>query len=139
MIKLNHTIVAAHEKSTSAKFLTDILGLPAPTVVGPFAIVQLGDTSLDYKDADGEIAEQHYAFLVTEREFDEILERIRQRGLPYWADPGRQERDRINTRDDGRGLYFDDPAGHLLEILTRPYGSGGKAAVNPHPLFKNAK
>jgi catechol 2,3-dioxygenase-like lactoylglutathione lyase family enzyme len=135
-IRLNHTIVAARDKETAAKFLTEILGLPAPSLVGPFAVVRVSDdTSLDYIDADGEITPQHYAFLVDESEFDEIFERILERRLTYWADPGRHERDQINTWDGGRGLYFDDPNGHLLEIITRPYGSGGTTASRPHPLF----
>ena len=135
-IRLNHTIVAAHDKKTGAKFLTEILGLPAPSLVGPFAVVRVSDdTSLDYIDTDREITPQHYAFLVDESEFDEIFERIRERGLSYWADPGRQERGQLNTWDGGRGVYFDDPNGHLLEIITRPYGSGGTTASRPHPLF----
>jgi catechol 2,3-dioxygenase-like lactoylglutathione lyase family enzyme len=139
-IRLNHTIVAAHNKEKSATFLTQILNLPAPSLLGPFAVVRIGDTSLDYMDvkeyrgADTEIAAQHYAFLVSEIEFDEIFARIREQGLTYWADPGRRERNQINGWDDGRGLYFDDPNGHLLEIITRPYGSGGTAVAKPHPL-----
>ena len=141
-IQLNHTIVAARDKDISATFLTEILGLPAPILVGPFAVVTVCDTSLDYMNveeyrtsANGEITSQHYAFLVSEAEFDEIFERIRQRRLPYWADPGRHERDQINTWDGGRGVYFADPNGHLLEIITRPYGSGGTTASRVHPLF----
>jgi catechol 2,3-dioxygenase-like lactoylglutathione lyase family enzyme len=135
-IRLNHTIVASRDRQASARFLTEILGLPEPRLVGPFAVVPVSDdTSLDYIDDDGEIAAQHYAFLVDEAEFDEIFGRIRGRGLPYWADPYRRERDRINEWDGGRGVYFDDPSGHLLEILTRPYGSGGTTTTNPHPLF----
>jgi hypothetical protein len=135
-IRLNHTIVAAHGKETAAKFLTEILGLPAPSLVGPFAVVRVSDdTSLDYIDADGEITSQHYAFLVDEGEFDEIFGRIRERRLTYWADPYRRERDQINTWDGGRGVYFDDPNGHLLEVITRPYGSGGTTASRRHPLF----
>lgn len=134
-VRLNHTIVAARDKDTAALFLTEILDLPAPSLLGPFAVVRVNDdTSLDYIDAEGEIASQHYAFLVSELEFDEIFERIRERRLSYWADPGRHERDQINTWDGGRGLYFDDPNGHLLEIITRPYGSGGMTASRPHPL-----
>jgi catechol 2,3-dioxygenase-like lactoylglutathione lyase family enzyme len=134
-IRLNHTIVAARDKEKAALFLTEILGLPAPLLLGPFAAVRVGnDTSLDYLDTDGEITSQHYAFLVSEIEFDEIFERIRERRLSYWADPVRHKRDQINAWDDGRGLYFDDPNGHLLEIITRPYGSGGTAASRPHPL-----
>jgi catechol 2,3-dioxygenase-like lactoylglutathione lyase family enzyme len=135
-IQLNHTIVAARDKDTAAMFLTEILGLSAPSRLGPFAVVRVSDdTSLDYIDVDGEITSQHYAFLVNESEFDEIFDRIRERRLSYWADPGRHERDQINTWDGGRGLYFDDPNGHLLEIITRPYGSGGTTASRPHPLF----
>ena len=139
-VRLNHTIIAAHDKEKAALFLTEILGLPAPSLLGPFAAVRVGDTSLDYMDvteyrgANGEITSQHYAFLVSEREFDEIFARIRERRLPYWADPGRHKRDQINAWDDGRGLYFEDPNGHLLEIITRPYGSGGTSASRPHPL-----
>lgn len=135
-IRLNHTIVAANDKKTAARFLTEILGLPTPLLVGPFAVVRVSDdTSLDYIDAGDEIKSQHYAFLVDESEFDQIFQRICERGLSYWADPGRQERGQINTWDGGRGVYFDDPNGHLLEIITRPYGSGGTTASRTHPLF----
>jgi catechol 2,3-dioxygenase-like lactoylglutathione lyase family enzyme len=135
-IQLNHTIVAAHDKEVAAIFLTEILGLPAPSLLGPFAVVRVSDdTSLDYTDAKGDITSQHYSFLVTEIEFDEIFERIRERSLAYWADPYRNKRNEINTWDGGRGLYFDDPNGHLLEIITRPYGSGGTTTSRPHPLF----
>ena len=134
-IQLNHTIVAARDKEQSATFLAEILGLPAPTLLGHFAVVQVGETSLDFLDSDGQITQQHYAFLVSESEFDEIFARIRDRGLDYWADPGRREPGRTNSWDDGRGLYFDDPSGHLLEIITRPYGSGGTTASNPNPLI----
>ena len=134
-VRLNHTIVAAHDRDGSARFLAEILGLPAPLVLGPFAVVQVGgDTSLDYMETEGEVVSQHYAFLVSEMEFDEIYSRICGRRLAYWSDPGRQHRDQINAWDDGRGLYFDDPNGHLLEIITRPYGSGGTTASKPHPL-----
>ena len=125
-VRLNHTIIAARDKAAAALFLTDILGLPAPSVLGPFAVVKVGeDTSLDFMDTKEEIASQHYAFLVSETEFDAIFARIRARHLPYWADPYQRERDVINSWDDGRGVYFEDPNGHLLEVLTRPYGSGG--------------
>jgi catechol 2,3-dioxygenase-like lactoylglutathione lyase family enzyme len=125
-VKLNHTIVSARDKRASAAFLAEILGLPAPVPFGPFLTVQMdNDVTLDFLSAEGEITRQHYAFLVSEKEFDEIFGRIRDRGLPYWADPFKREQERINTRDGGRGVYFEDPNGHLLEILTRPYGSGG--------------
>ena len=135
-IRLNHTIVAAHDKEKAATFLTEILGLPAPLLVDPFAMVQVSDdTSLDYVDTDGEITPQHYAFLVGENEFDQIFARISDQHLTYWADPSRHKHNEINTWDGGRGVYFDDPNGHLLEVLTRPYGSGGTTTSRPHPLF----
>jgi catechol 2,3-dioxygenase-like lactoylglutathione lyase family enzyme len=125
-VKLNHTIVAARDKRASAAFLAEILGLPAPVPFGPFLTVETGnEVTLDFLDDDEDIAPQHYAFLVSETEFDEIFGRIRDRGLAYWADPFKLEKGRLNTRDGGRGVYFEDPNGHLLEILTRPYGSGG--------------
>lgn len=133
-VRLNHTIVAARDRDASARFLAEILGLSAPVRLGPFVIVQVGDTSLDFTDSEGDIAPQHYAFLVTELEFDEIFGRIQERGLDYWADPSRERRGRINEWDGGRGAYWNDPSGHLLEIITRPYGTGGSRAPKPHPL-----
>lgn len=124
-VELNHTIVAARDKLASAVFLTDLLQLPAPTPFGPFLVVTLGNgVSLDFVETSEDIRPQHYAFLVSEAEFDTIFDRIRALGLRYWADPYRQEPDEINTRDGGRGVYFEDPNGHVLELLTRPYGSG---------------
>ena len=125
-IQLNHTIVAARDSAAAADFMTEILGLPAPTRFGPFVVVQTDNgVSLDFLDTDEEIEVQHYAFLVSENEFDEIFGRIVDRGLPYWADPHGQEPGAINHHDGGRGVYFRDPGGHVLEIITRPYGSGG--------------
>ena len=121
-IQLNHTIVAARDRRESAAFLAEILGLAPPTTYGPFAVVQLdNDVSLDFMD-DEEVHQRHYAFLVTEAEFDEIFGRIRARGLTYWADPFEQQPGTINTHDGGRGVYWQDPNGHKLEIITRPYG-----------------
>jgi catechol 2,3-dioxygenase-like lactoylglutathione lyase family enzyme len=134
-LQLNHTIVAARDHDASARFAAEILGLPAPVTVGPFAVVQVGDTSLDFMASDEAIHAQHYAFLAEENEFDAIFGRIRARGLTYWADPHRTEAGRINEWDGGRGVYFDDPNGHLLEVITRPYGSGGTTAPKVHPLF----
>jgi catechol 2,3-dioxygenase-like lactoylglutathione lyase family enzyme len=134
-VRLNHTIVAARDPRRSALFLSEILGLEAPFRLGPFAVVSVGDElTLDFLETDGDVASQHYAFLVSEAEFDAIFGRIRQRGLSYWADPYKTQPGQINRWDDGRGVYFDDPDGHLLEILTRPYGSAGTSAKNPHPL-----
>ncbi len=122
---LNHTIVRVHDKHESARFLAGILGLAEPKPYGPFVTVETGnDVSLDFADDHGPVHPQHYAFLVTESGFDEIFGRIRDRGLPYWADPGKRRPGEFNTRDGGRGVYWEDPSGHLLEIITRPYGSG---------------
>ncbi len=81
------------------------------------------------RDTQDEIVSQHYAFLITEAEFDEIFVRIRKRGVDYWSDPGRSRPGEINHNDNGRGVYFEDPNGHLLEIITRPYGASGKESV----------
>jgi len=125
-IQFNHTILYAQDSEASAAFLAEMLGLPAPARWGPFMVVKTDNgTNLDYMDIDGEIARQHYAFLVGDSDFDEIFKRIRARKLSYWADPGQTEAGQINHHDGGRGLYFEDPNGHLLEIITRPYGSGG--------------
>jgi len=122
-IELNHTIVATHDKLAGARFLTEVLGLPAPTSFGPFAVVTTANgVSLDYMDTD-EVRPQHYAFLLADDEFDAVWDRLRERGIATYADPGHREPG-YNTRDGGRGLYFDSPEGHNLEILTRPYGSG---------------
>ena len=124
-VQLNHTIVSVRDREASAAFVSEILGLPAPTPYGPFLVVQIdNDVSLDFQEAADEITPQHYAFLVSEPEFDEIFGRIRERELPHWADPGKSRSGEINHRDGGRGVYFDEPSGHFLEILTRPYGSG---------------
>ncbi|MEX0868438.1 MAG: VOC family protein [Nitriliruptoraceae bacterium] len=123
-VELNHTIVAARDPEVSARFLADVLGLPDPAPFGPFMVIDTGNrVSLDYLETDGEITSQHYAFLVTEEEFEQVFERINERELPYWADPGRRRPGEINRDDGGRGVYFLDPDGHLLEIITRPYGS----------------
>ena len=125
-VQLNHTIVSCRDQQRSAAFLTGILGLPAATRFGHFLVVEADNgVSLDFAETDQRIAPQHYAFLVGEEEFDATFGRIKERGVAYWADPRQTRREEINTRDGGRGLYFEDPDGHLLEILTRPYGSGG--------------
>ena len=127
-IKFNHTIVAAMDKKQSATWLTELFDLPGPEPFGHFLTVTVAnDVSLDYAEVpDGqEIRPQHYAFLVSEDEFDSIYGKIRDRGLDHWADPRRTRPGEINHNDGGRGVYFQDPAGHYMEILTRPYGSGG--------------
>jgi len=125
-IQLNHTIVHASDQQRTAAHLTDLLGLPQATRFGPFLVVEMANgVSLDVIADSGPIHPQHYAFLVAEDEFDEIHGRIQARGLPFWADPFHQQPGRINHNDGGRGVYWSDPDGHSLEIITRPYGSGG--------------
>ncbi len=123
-VSLNHTIVHCQDKRSSAQFLVDILGLQQPTTFGPFVVVQVdNEVSLDFLDNGDEVVRpQHYAFLVGEAEFDQIHGRILERELPYWADPAHRRPQEINTNDGGRGLYWDDPDGHVLEIITVPYG-----------------
>ncbi len=127
-VQFNHTIVSARNKEESAMFLTEILGLPPATPFGFFLVVQLSNgVSLDFCNSDEEIEMQHHAFLISEAEFDEIFARIRARNITYWADPRQSQPSEINHHDGGRGLYFKDPSGHFLEIITRPYGSGKRA------------
>ncbi|SBW23012.1 Glyoxalase/bleomycin resistance protein/dioxygenase [Candidatus Protofrankia californiensis] len=124
-VQLNHTIVSAHDKSASAAFLAGVLGLDAPAPFGHFLVVTADNgVSLDFTETKATIVPQHYAFLISEAEFDQIFGRIRERGIRYWADPGRSRPGEINHGDGGRGVYFENPDGHLLEVLTRPYGSG---------------
>ena len=99
-------------------------GRPPAKPFGPFLAVEVdNEVTLDFLQSDEEIQTQHYAFLVSEAEFDQIFGRIRQRRIAYWADPARSVPAEINRNDGGRGVYFEDPAGNLLEIITRPYGS----------------
>lgn len=128
-IELNHTIVWCRDQAKSAAFLADILGRPEPGCYGPFHVVELDNgASLDFLEVDEVPQSLHYAFLISEAEFDDIFGRIRARRLEYWADPYKERPGEINTRDGGRGVYFPDPDGHMLEILTRPYGSGDDRA-----------
>ncbi|WP_409237927.1 VOC family protein [Streptomyces sp. PA5.6] len=126
-IELNHTIVTARDSKASAQFLADILGLEVGPQYGPFVPVEIPNgVTLDYYEGgSGPFVPQHYAFLVSEDEFDEIFGRIKSRGLPYWADPYHRRAGETNTNDGGRGVYWDDPNGHNLEIITRPYGAEG--------------
>lgn len=123
MAELDHTIVHASDPAASARFLTELLGLPPPVETGSFHAVELGNgVTLDYARRGDGVTSQHYAFLVSEEDFDEAFERIENRGIPYDADPSGRRPGEINTRDGGRGVYFDDPDGHRLELLTVPYG-----------------
>ena len=123
-IKLNHTIVHSKDPRAAAEFFTGVFGLPAPRAFGPFLDVHVGnEVTLAFLSADGmEIQMQHYAFLVSEQEFDQIFGRIKARKVKYWADPEQKQAGKINNYFGGRGVYFEDLSGHLLEIITKPYG-----------------
>lgn len=126
-IEFNHTIVAAHDSGKSAEFISELFGLPSPKPFGRFLTVALEHgATLDYIEVpeSENIAAQHYAFLVSEDDFDAIYGKIVSRGLQHWADPAGRRPGEFNTNYGGRGVYFRDPAGHFLEILTQPYGSG---------------
>jgi catechol 2,3-dioxygenase-like lactoylglutathione lyase family enzyme len=125
-VRLNHTIVWSRDPEEGALFLSELLNVPRPSRFGQFHVVTLANgVSLDFMAKQGgDPAMQHYAFLVSEEEFDAIFGRMKARGLEYWADPGRTQKEAINHADGGRGVYWLDPSGHLLEIMTRPYGGG---------------
>ena len=123
--KLNHTIIWCRDKHLSSAFLARMLGLPPPSPFLHFMVVALdNEVSLDFMEKTGAVARQHYAFLVAEPDFDSAMARLKAEGLTWWADPARTRPGEVNTHFGGRGAYFEDPDGHLLEILTRPYGSG---------------
>lgn len=126
--QLNHLVVWAQDGPAAAAFIGALLGLDAPTRLGRFSVLEAGNgVSVDF--ATGEPVRAHLAFLVTEREFDAIFDRIVAAGLAHWADPGRSQPGRINHKDGGRGVYFSDPHSAVgWEVLTRPYGSGPRPA-----------
>ena len=124
MAELNHTIVWCTDKQRSAAFLTDVLGLPPARPFFHFLVVDLQNgVSLDFYQKEGPVSPQHYAFLVSDAEFDAGFEQIKRQGVAYWADPARSKPNEINHHFGGRGVYFADPDDHLLEMITRPYGA----------------
>lgn len=127
-VELNHTIIHARDNRESAEFLAHILGLKVGQEFGPFVPVETANgVTLDFATVPQEtIALTHYAFLISEDEFDLSFARIKEAGLDYWADPHRKHPGEINHNDGGRGVYFLDPSGQAMEIITRPYGSGAQ-------------
>ena len=125
-VELNHTIVAARDAEASARWFAELFGVDAPEQFGPFwQITTANGVGLDFASAgDREITPQHYAFLVSEDEFDAIYGGVLDRELDHWADPMQRRPGEINHNDGGRGVYFLSNDGHFLEIITRPYGSG---------------
>ncbi len=119
-ITLNHTIVPSHDKARSAAFFARIMGLAEPGQAGPFVQVRVnGDLALDYDNRE-HFESHHYAFVVNDQEFDAIFARLNGEGVKYGSGPSSPADGEINTRRGGRGLYFADPDGHLMEIMTVP-------------------
>ncbi len=133
-VELNHLIVPAPDKAESARFLTDLLDLDPGKPWGPFVAVTVANgVTLDYQDSTS-FAQGHYAFLVDDETFGRALERIRSQGVRHWADPFRRQPGRINHDDGGRGVYFEDPGGHNMEIITVPYGGTPAASTAPRSV-----
>lgn len=126
-IELNHTVVGAQDAERSARWLVDMLGLPDPEPAGFFWQVELANgVALDFATMPEGVAvvPQHYAFLISEDEFDEVHGRLLVGDHDIWADPRQRYPGEINHHDGGRGVYFLSNDGHYLEVITRPYGSG---------------
>ena len=122
--QLDHTIVWCSDKHKSSALLAEMLGLPEPTSFGHFRVVSLGNgVSMDFMEKEGTVAMQHYAFLVSDAEFDAGIAKIVEKGLTHWADPARSQVNPINCRWGCCGVYFEDPDCHFLELITKPYGS----------------
>jgi catechol 2,3-dioxygenase-like lactoylglutathione lyase family enzyme len=120
-IRLDHTIVPAKDKIASARFFAEIFGLTVRPGRGYFAQVQINESlTLDFADESDPVQGHHYAFHVGDAEFAAIFDRVTARGIPYGSEPDRPTDGRINTRRGGRGFYFEDPNGHLLEVMTVP-------------------
>jgi catechol 2,3-dioxygenase-like lactoylglutathione lyase family enzyme len=118
-IKLNHTIVPAHDKEASARFFAQIFGLTYEGTMSHFAPVRVNDElTLDFDNADS-FESHHYAFHVSDEEFDAIFQRVQEAAIPWGSDPWSKENRQLNKRKGGRGIYFCDPNGHVLELLTR--------------------
>ncbi|MFN3352850.1 MAG: VOC family protein [Brevundimonas sp.] len=130
-VTLDHTLVEVRDAAATADFLVHMLDLPPWTRLAHFAVVRVGETSLDLIETGEEIASRHFAFRISEAAFPAVLDRLRAQDRPFWADPFRRNPGRINTWDDGLGVYFDDPNNHLLEVLTRSYSSAGLRPEDP--------
>ena len=123
MPDLNHIIIPAKDKHASAQFLADILGVRTEPEWGHFVPVRTSNgVTLDFVDSK-DVRTQHYAFLVDDAEFDAGFAKIKAQGVPYFADPHGQQPGEINHHWGGRGVYFEDPNGHLMELITKPYGA----------------
>ena len=130
-VRLDHTIVPAKDKIASARFFAEIFGLTVKPGQGHFAQVQVNESlTFDFGDEpepwggpgfDPRTGQSHhYAFHVSEAEFEAIFTRVKAKGIPYGSGPHSHTDGQINTRRGGRGFYFEDPYGHLLEVMTVP-------------------
>jgi catechol 2,3-dioxygenase-like lactoylglutathione lyase family enzyme len=121
-VTFNHTIIAAKDRDESARFFRELLELPEAPSWGPFTNIQLPDgVLLQFAEPPVEIQMQHYAFLIDDELFDRAYQRLCDRDIEHWADPQMRRPNEINTEHGGRGVYFKDPAGHAIELITRPY------------------
>lgn len=126
-VEFNHTIIHCKNKTESANFVAEILGLPKPIPFIHFLVLRTTNAaSLDFIETNEPFMVQHYAFLVGDIEFDEIFERIKAKRIPYWADPAKKQLGEINTHFGGRGFYFEEPSGNFLEVITKPYDYSAK-------------
>jgi hypothetical protein len=127
MISLDHHIVPTRDRDGSARWLSEILGLPAPSLDGPFASVALsGDTKLYFAPWEQQVVGQHYAFAVGDDDFDRIVDRLDGAGIEHWADHTASEPGTVRRDSTGNGVYFFHPDGHLLEVLS--HRTTGRAA-----------
>ena len=118
-ITLNHTIVPAKDKDAAARFFARIFGLHYDGPMSHFAPVRVNaELTLDFDNATS-FEPHHYAFHVSDDEFDAIFQRVQEASIPWGSDPGSTANGKLNSRKGGRGVYFHDPDGHLLELLTR--------------------
>jgi len=126
-VELNHTIIHCKNKKESANFVAELLGLSPPIPFIHFLVVKTtNNASLDFLETDEEFMTQHYAFLVGEKEFEEIFKKVQDRKIPYWADPAKKLVGQINTYFGGKGFYFEEPSGNFLEVITKPYDYSAK-------------
>ncbi|MGH7279615.1 MAG: VOC family protein [Candidatus Rokuibacteriota bacterium] len=120
-IRLDHTIVPAKDKVASAEFFAEIFGLTVTPGPGHFAQVQVNESlTFDFADEPEAWGGHHYAFHVSEAEFEAIFGRVKAKGIPYGSGPYHHTDGQTYTRRGGRGFYFEDPHGHLLEVMTVP-------------------
>ncbi len=121
-VSFNHTIIASKDRAESVRFFRELFELPEAPSWGPFRNIQLPDgVLLQFAEPPVEIQMQHYAFLVDDDLFDRAYARLRAAGVEHWADPHGKRPNETNTEHGGRGVYFKDPSGHGIEIITRPY------------------